>query len=226
MKNARLVVIASGLIALCVGGLASAAPIYWTNWTTPPSYGSPGSASGTIDLPSGTVNVEYSGEVADRSDTGDWDYPGTYSKPGVVDNTPTPRGVSITLVGGNSIVNTIAFSRPVLDPVMAIQSLGSTDQAEYDFSSSFVIVQQGSGHWGGGSSSLWQVGNTLYGAEGNGIIQFSGEYSSISWTVPDGEDYHMFTVGAPASSVPAPAALLLTAVGTTLFGWLRRRRTV
>jgi hypothetical protein len=225
MKNGRLVVIASWLIALGVAGLASAGPIYWTNWTTPPSYGSPGSASGTIALPTGTVNVEYSGEVVDRSDTGDWDYPGTYSKLGVVDNTPTPRGVSITLVGGNSTVNTIAFSSPVLDPIMAIQSLGSSDQAEYDFSSSFVIVQQGGGHWGGGSSSLWQVGNTLYGSEGNGIIQFSGEYSSISWTVPDGEDYHMFTVGAPAS-VPAPAALLLTAVGTTMFGWLRRRRTV
>ena len=52
-----------------------------------------------------------------------------------------------------------------------------------------------------------------------------GETEGFSWTVPDGEDRHMFTVGAPAS-VPAPAALVLTAVGTTVFGWLRRRRTL
>ena len=93
----------------------------------------------------------------------------------------------------------------MLDPVLAIQSVGNGgDPAEYHFTSAFTILQQGNGHWGGTSTSLSQVGNILYGREGNGIIQFSGVFSTISWTVPNGENYHMFTVGAPASASPRP----------------------
>jgi hypothetical protein len=158
---------------------------------------------------------------------GDWNFPGTYSKPGVVDNTPTPAGMSIALVGGNTIADTITFSTPVLNPILAIQSLGSQitgDQAAYDFAAPFTILQQGSGHWGGDSSSLWQVGNMLYGFEGNGILLFSGTYSSISWTVPDGENYHMFTVGAPGPApIPEPASILLSGIGIASLAGTRIR---
>jgi hypothetical protein len=222
MSRQLLVGTVLGLTILGAGQFADGATIYWTNWTTP-SYGVPGSASGTITFPTDIIGVTYSGEVVNRSDMGDWNFPGTYSKPPIVDNTPTPAGVSIMLVGNNDLLDTITFSTPLVNPIMAIQSLGNSgDPAEYDFTSPFVLLQQGSGHWDGGSLS--QIGNTLYGSEGNGIIQFQGVYSSISWTVPDGEDYNMFTIGAEA--VPAPAALLLAGIGTGLAACLRRRKAL
>jgi hypothetical protein len=130
--------------------------------------------------------------------------------------------VSIQLIGGNDIVNTLSFSTPLVDPIFAVQSLGSWDRAEYLFGAPFSILAQGNGHWGGGSTSLSQSGNSLIGYEGNGIIRFKGTYSSINWTAPDGEYYHMFTVGAPSSAVPEPATFLLLASGLAGLAGLKK----
>ena len=203
---------------------ASAATISWTNWTAQ-TPGLPGSATGTITFPGDTVAVRYSGEVISVGDQGDWNFPGTYERPGVVDNVPTPWNVSVPLFGGNGgLLNTISFSSPLLDPVMAIQSLGSPwDPAVYFFPDSpFTILNSGPGHWGGGApGSFVQAGAFLTGIEGNGIIQFPGVHNSISWFVTDPENYHMFTIGAPAP-VPEPASLLL--LGTGLIGAVRAVR--
>jgi hypothetical protein len=224
MKKSFKTVILTGLLvisAIVVSAPAMADVIYWTDWTSK-APGTPGSAAGTITFPGPTVvNVTYTGEIFNAGDQGNWSQgAGTYTEPGIVDNAPTPSNVSIQLRGGNAIVNTITFSSSVLNPVMAIQSLGSSDRAEYDFTSPFTLVSQGSGHWGGGS--LVQSGNTLTGYEGNGIIQFSGLVSSISWTVPDGENYHMFTVGAPAT-VPLPASMFLFGPALAGLAVLRRK---
>jgi hypothetical protein len=225
MKRGCLAGVVLGCLVLGIASLAGADMVYWTDWSSV-SYGNLGSASGTISFPGSPVDVRYSGEAISTGDAGDWAFPGTYSKAGVVDNTPTPRYESIMLTGGNSTVNTISFSSPVLNPVMGIQSLGNSgDPATYAFSSPFTIVQQGGGHWGGNAFGLTQDGNNLYGREGNGIIQFSGVFDSISWTVPDGEYYHMFTVGAPAVVTPLPAGVLLGVLGLGCAGVKLRRRS-
>ena len=94
---------------------ASAATIYWTNWTSQ-APGLPGAAVGTIALPSGNLAVTYSGEVISVGDQGDWNFPGTYTLSGVVDNVPSPFHVSVPMYGYDArLINTISFS-----PVMSV----------------------------------------------------------------------------------------------------------
>lgn len=224
MKLSRL--LAAVAVAGAFAAPAYAETIYWTDWTAK-TYGNPGSAIGTIGLPAGAVAVGYSGEIVNTGDQGDWSqFAGTYTS-SAVDNAPTPSLVSIQLIGGNSTVNTISFSVPIYNPVMAIQSLGSGDAARYVFDQPFSLLSQGPGHWGGGSASLTTSGpvaggyTTLIGNEGNGTIRFLGSYSSISWTVPDGENYHMFTIGAP---VPEPETYAMLLAGLGLLGFIARRK--
>jgi len=225
-----------GVLICCSLGTTSgfAATISWTDWTAR-TVGKPGSATGTITLPtSSTIGVSYAGEVfgnTNIANTGNpsWGPAATFADGVVVANAP-PTGNMIALTGGSGTgVDTITFSSPVLNPVMAIWSLGQGGN-----NTSFVFSNATPSFVSGGKSNEFQgspitvSGNTVSGIEGNGTIQFLGTFSSLSWTNPKFENYYGFTVGiAGPGVVPEPRTYLMLIAGLglvlTLIG---RRRSI
>lgn len=126
-----------------------------------------------------------------------WQGPNNYApyKSAYVLNGPT-NTTMLALTGGTTDSYVLTFSEPVQDPVMDILSLGvGGNPAEYDFGREFELLSQDRGFFGGGTSSMTVLpGQKLKGSEGNGAVRFVGSMSTLSWTVPDGEVFHNFTV--------------------------------
>ncbi|MEK7681700.1 MAG: hypothetical protein AAB369_02595, partial [Chloroflexota bacterium] len=177
--------------------------VYYVNWTA--ANPGAGTASGVISLPDGsTVNVTF--EALNPNNTPSFYY-GAQTNGGTnfwvpsapyisaqVPNAPPDPDI-IQLSGGNSTVYKVTLSQPIVDPIMAIVSLGSGGNTiTYNFNSPFTIVSQGVGYWGGCSTCLVQLpNNVLQGREGHGTIKFLGAYNTFSWTVPNPEVWHGFT---------------------------------
>jgi hypothetical protein len=195
-----------------------AAPVDWNFWTF--------NQTGFIFTNNQTITVTYSS--ADYHDvilgTPSWSPTSTWADGTILSNGLTPNNNVMQIFGGTPTVNTLSFSQPVIDPVLAIWSLGSVVQG----SASFVftglnplnIVGGPSAEYGG--SPLTLSGVTVSGLEGNGSIQFLGTYSSISWTNPQFEDYYGFNVGI-LGVVPEPGSLLFASLAATCL-WLGTSR--
>ncbi len=214
-----------GLVRPAIGQIA------WANWTSA-TAGNPGSAAGTITVSgSSPISITYNGEIFFAQTNGvgtDFYIPPNPYTSATVPNAP-PDSDIIALIGGNNTVNTLTFSEPVVNPVIAIVSLGDpSDPIFYNFSAPFTILSDGPGWWGGPGTLLTQPNNVLEGIEGDGTIQFNGTFSSISWTVPDAENWHGFTVGIQglgSLSVPEPGNIALLAVsGLSGMGFFLRHR--
>ena len=120
--------------------------------------------------------------------------------------------------------HTITFSQAVLNPVLAIWSLGQPGLlAQFSFGQSFTIESGGPNAEYGGAA-ITALGNTVSGVEGNGVIRFNGSLTSISWTNPVFEDWYGFTVGVPVAAVPEPETYALLVAGLALLGARARRR--
>jgi hypothetical protein len=206
---------------------------YYTDWTadtlsptTPPAVN--GSASGTITTPQGTVNVSYTGEVVNATQincgscTNFWNFP-EYQPAATGFSAPSNEDI-IMLAEYAQYTDTVTFSTPVVNPVFDIATLGSSGAAvSYIFNATPVHLSFGPGVFpqtpNNCTTCFSILGNTLSAMEGNGVIEFLGTFSSISWTTSGGEYYNGFTVGV-AASLPEPATwtlLLLAGVFATPF---------
>jgi hypothetical protein len=222
--------------ALATVGLVSTAhaATQWTQWSntfvTGSTFADPttGSATGVLN----GVTVTYSGELEDLyfnfpswTPASAWTPASTWIG-GPVDSAPTKADGIIRLFGpwyGNPVVtDTVTFSSPVTNPVIAIYSLGAPGwTASFDFDATPTIVAGGpSAEYGGSSISYGPVGNSVWGMEGNGSIVFYGTYSSISWTNPQFENWYGFTVG----EIPEASTWSMLVVGFAALGYAALRR--
>jgi len=102
--------------ALCAGA-AHAAPIDWNTWSS--------TSAGSISTTGGPIGVTYSGPaLAVYNPYPSYTPTPTFADGVIVDNAPTSSNGILQITGGDSSVQTLTFSQAVVDPVMAIWSLG------------------------------------------------------------------------------------------------------
>jgi hypothetical protein len=216
---------------------ASAAEVYWTDWSSYTLGTNNGTAAGTITTNGGPIGVTYHGEVTSETNvTGSaapsWLPASTYADGTIVNDAPNFRDVIAQNGGPGTGTNTIVFSQPILDPVMSIWSLGSGgDNANYTFTQSepYQIVAGGpSDEYGGGPLVPNGSAYSVTGSEANGTLYFVGTYSEITFTNTNFENWYGFTIGvdgiAPPSGVPEPITLSIFGAGLAGAAAMRRRK--
>jgi hypothetical protein len=202
----------------------------WTKW----SYlglgggGAPDTVRGTLQFGSQTVNATWTGRSyfvnLANAGTNYWVPQAAFSTGSV-----TGPSTSDIIALYTATHNTLTFDTPVNNLFMALNSLGQGGlPVTYAFDQNFSIVKDnsvgpcpywGCGSLGGGGTSL------LTGVEGSGIIQFSGDVSTLTWD-SSAEGWHGFTVGAAdiGTTVPEPSTWMLMGTGLLAVGGVVRRR--
>ncbi len=216
-------------LALLIGAAVSACQVYgatpieWNTWNT--------ATSGTIVTGGSPISVGFS-VPSSSVDNLVTNYPSygpssTFADGSIVLNAPLPANNIIQLEGGNDNINTVTFSAPVLNPVMAIWSLGAGGTpASFVFQNATPVFVAGGPSNEYGGSAITVSGNTVSGQEGNGVVEFLGTYTSINWANPQLEGWYGFNVGiAGPAPVPLPASawLMLSSLGG-IAAFARKRR--
>ena len=204
------------LLLLNTGAATAADTASWALWSD---------TAGTFLQNGNTITVTYTGQFnsVDHIAAVFDDVPTSFTNSAVT-NTPGANG-TIHMTGGTSAPNNFHFSQAVVDPLVAIWSVGQGGvPVTFNFDSPFTILSQGAGHWGGGT--LIQNGNSVTGREGNGLLQFHGSYTDISFTTPNFENYYGITAGSLITAVPEPETYAMLLAGLGLMGFMARRRRI
>ncbi|WP_338769750.1 PEP-CTERM sorting domain-containing protein [Massilia sp. METH4] len=210
--------IGSGLLAAAVAAPLSASAadtVDWFNWT-----GLTGTAvqNGTnIDA---TFTATSLGLTHADYFTGEDD---AYLSAEVT-NGPGTDGM-FSFAGGTEVVHHVHFSKAVVNPYLAIVSLGSeATAASFNFAnvSSITLVSEGDGYYGDGELSI--AGGTITGFEGHGVVRLNGTFTDLYFTTPDNEYWYGASFGIPVSAVPEPGTWAMLAMGGAVLGLVGRRR--
>lgn len=239
-------------IMAAVTASASAAPIFWTDWTGSNTATSGFQGQGTITTSTATINVTYRNPigVGFYQTGGGIDYwTNQYGAPGpspytsaVVDNRPTGTDIIALRYQGTQ---TLTFSEAIANPVFAFASLNGNG---YAFDRDFDLLSLGGeggnncGYWGCGGATKVVVdmgggvfqyrlnSNNVGGTEPHGALQFRGAFSSVTWMSTSNEYWNGFTVGVQGTArevgIPEPAPLALIGVGIAALLANRRRKRV
>lgn len=231
----RSFVFGSGVLLFAISNSLFGAAINWTTWTSQPSATT---VTGTLTVGSTPVSVGYTGEIAftqlNHTGTNFFQPTSTFTAPPTVTNSPPSDMIAID---GTATTHTITFGTAIDDPIMEIVSLGQPGVGtQYDFAlssgqSMSILAQGPSNSFGGCNTCLSLSGTTITGHEGDGIVQFTGTFTSLSWTGANPEFWNGITFGVtglavPTNGVPEPATWESLAIaffaGIPLV--LRRRR--
>jgi hypothetical protein len=182
---------------------------------------------------SSDVNVSYTGQVDWGPAIGPASFswlPVTTFSGGTVGNAPRGR-TNILISGGPNIeTDTIRFSKPVKNPVLAIESLGQglgsngvsglgPKLGEIAFLGNpvFAIEAQGpSQFFHGEFQRMTKSGEAVFGEEASGVLQFFGTYSSISFKDVNFKYFTFITVGDEGLAAPTAVTSALDPAVTSV----------
>lgn len=201
----------------------------WTDWSAATTTGVStfNTVIGSLSLGGSPVTVTYRGatDAVQLSGADWWNVVGT-PNPYAASGAPDQHDI-IRLVGGDASRYQISFSTAVVDPVIAVLSVGDRHhQVDYVFDQKPTLLSSGAGWWGGCSSCLFVTDHTVSGLEGHGVMQFKGTFTQLSWSVPEAEYWHGFTVGAASvAAVSEPSVTALLACGLMVGVFMAKRRS-
>ena len=198
--------------------------VSWVDWDAN-SYVQRNGGNSTVTGTAGGVTVKFSGEsIGLNVGNKGWNHSGfDYDGNGPFNAPATQTSEYISFNAGNRS-GTVTFSQPVVNPVMALQSLGAPKDGAVLWygNEKFDVKTTGTvgGGWGSGQIAEGPGGYVYnWSAEGNGIVQFYGIYTQIDWVIVDTEHYGNFTIGFDAVA-PASGGLRLSSGITASGGYL------